>query len=73
VRIDELRKLANLYKMSINELMLREAIHADLTPKFRKLFQQEDDAVERAVKHLEYLACAEAELEQLLGAQSLRN
>jgi Zn-dependent peptidase ImmA (M78 family)/DNA-binding XRE family transcriptional regulator len=73
VRIDELRKLANLYKMSINELMRQEAIHPDLTPKFRKLFQQEDDAVERAVKQLEDLARAEAELEQLLGVQSLRN
>ena len=73
VRIDELRKLANLYKMSINELMRQEAIHADLTPKFRKLFQQEDDAVERAVKQLEDLVRAEAELEQLLGVQSLRN
>ena len=73
VRIDELRKLANLYKMSINELMRQETIHADLTPKFRKLFQQEDDAVERAVKQLEDLARAEAELEQLLGVQSLRN
>jgi Zn-dependent peptidase ImmA (M78 family)/DNA-binding XRE family transcriptional regulator len=73
VRIDELRKLAALYKMSINELMRQEAIHADLTPKFRKLFQQEDDAIERAVKQLEDLARAEAELEQLLGVQSLRN
>jgi Zn-dependent peptidase ImmA (M78 family)/transcriptional regulator with XRE-family HTH domain len=73
VRIDELRKLANLYKMSINELMRQEAIHADLTPKFRKLFQQEDDAIELAVKQLEDLARAEGELEQLLGIQSLRN
>jgi Zn-dependent peptidase ImmA (M78 family)/transcriptional regulator with XRE-family HTH domain len=73
VRIDELRKLAALYKMSINELMRQEAIHTDLTPKFRKLYQQEDDAIERAVKQLEDLARAEAELEQLLGVQSLRN
>lgn len=73
VRIDELRKLAALYKMSINELMRQEAIHANLTPKFRKLFQQEDDAIERAVKQLEDLARAEVELEQLLGVQSLRN
>lgn len=73
VRIDELRKLASLYKMSINELMRHEAIHADLTPKFRKLFQREDDAVERAVKQLDDLARAEAELEQLLGVLSLRN
>lgn len=73
VRIDELRKLASLYKMSINELMRQEAIHTDLTPKFRKLFQQEDDAVELAVKQLENLARAEAELERLLAVQPLRN
>ncbi|OKO83754.1 ImmA/IrrE family metallo-endopeptidase [Bradyrhizobium sp. NAS96.2] len=73
VRIDELRKLANLYRTSINELMRQEAIHAELTPKFRKLFQQEDDAVELAVKQLEDLARAEAELEQLLGVQPLHN
>ncbi len=73
VRIDELRKLANLYRMSINEMMRQEAIRADFTPKFRKLFQQEDDAVELAVKQLEDLARAEAELEQLLGVQPLRN
>ncbi|WP_247336936.1 XRE family transcriptional regulator [Bradyrhizobium sp. 147] len=73
VRINELRDLASLYRMSINELMRQEAIHANLTPKFRKLFQQEDDAVERAVKQLEGLAKAEAELEQLLGIQPPRN
>src|SRR4029078_2891096 len=73
VRIDELRKLASLYKMSINELMRQEAIHTDFTPKFRKLFQQEDDAVELAVKQLENLARAEAELERFLGVQPLRN
>jgi len=73
VRIDELRKFASLYKMSINELMRQEAIHTDLTPKFRKLFQQEDDAVELAVKQLENLARAEAELERLLGVQPLHN
>lgn len=73
VRIDELRKFASLYKMSINELMRQEATHTDLTPKFRKLFQQEDDAVELAVKQLENLARAEAELERLLGVQPLHN
>ncbi|MFB6458592.1 ImmA/IrrE family metallo-endopeptidase [Bradyrhizobium tunisiense] len=73
VRINELRDLANLYKMSINELMRQEAIHANFTPKFRKLFQQEDDAVELAVKQLEGLAKAEAELERLLGIQPPRN
>src|ERR1700692_1055315 len=73
VQIDELRKLANLYKVSINEVMRQEAVHADLTPKFRKLFQQEDDGVGLAVKKFEDLARAEAELGQLLGVQPLRN
>lgn len=73
VRIDELRRLANFYKLSINELMRQEAVQANLTPKFRKLFQQEDDAVETAVKKLESLAKAETELERLLGIQHFRN
>lgn len=73
VRIDELRRLTNFYKLSINELMRQEAVQANLTPKFRKLFQQEDDAVETAVKKLEGLAKAETELERLLGVQHFRN
>ncbi len=73
VRIDELRKLANVYKMSINELMRQEAVKADLTPKFRKLYQQKDDSIEIAVKQLEDLARAETELEHLLGVKPSRN
>lgn len=73
VRIDELRKLAQLYRMSINEIMRQEAVRADFTPKFRKLFHQKDNAVEHAVQLLEDLVSAEVELEQLLGIQSIRN
>lgn len=73
VRIDELRKLANLYKMSINELMRQEAIKADLAPKFRKLYQQKDNSIELAANQLAELAKAETELEHLLGVKRHRN
>jgi len=72
-RIDEVRQLAKLYGVSINELLREEAIHADLTPKFRKLFSNQDDAAEAAAKLLSDLARAEAELENILGVKRQRN
>src|SRR5271170_6673541 len=44
VRIDELQKLALLYNVSVNALLRQEAVHVDLTPRFRKLISDEDDA-----------------------------
>ena len=72
-RIDEVRQLAKLYGVSINELLREEAIHADLTPKFRKLFSNQDDAAEAAAKLLSDLARAEAELENILVVKRQRN
>jgi Zn-dependent peptidase ImmA (M78 family)/DNA-binding XRE family transcriptional regulator len=72
-RIDEVRQLAKLYGVSINELLREEAIHADLTPKFRKLFSNQDDAAEAAARLLSDLARAEAELENILGVKRQRN
>jgi Zn-dependent peptidase ImmA (M78 family)/transcriptional regulator with XRE-family HTH domain len=72
-RIDEVQQLAKLYGVSINELLREEAIHADLTPKFRKLFSNQDDAAEAAAKLLSDLARAEAELENILGVRRQRN
>jgi Zn-dependent peptidase ImmA (M78 family) len=72
-RIDEVRQLAKLYGVSINELLREEAIHADLTPKFRKHFSNQDDAAEAAAKLLSDLARAEAELENILGVRRQRN
>jgi Zn-dependent peptidase ImmA (M78 family) len=72
-RIDEVRQLARLYGVSINELLREEAIHTDLTPKFRKIFSNQDDAAEAAAKLLSDLARAEAELENILGVKRQRN
>lgn len=73
VKLEELRSLAKLYKMSINELLRQEAIQADLKPKFRKLFQNKNDPIEHAVQQLSELAKAEVELEALLGIKRQRN
>src|ERR1035441_3622629 len=37
VRMNELQQLAKLYGTSVNALLRREAVHVDLTPRFRKL------------------------------------
>jgi Zn-dependent peptidase ImmA (M78 family)/DNA-binding XRE family transcriptional regulator len=73
VRMDELRKLAKLYCTSVNALLRAEAVHVDLTPKFRKLMGERDDAGRAASHLLVNLAKAELELENLLGAQRTRN
>lgn len=69
VRIDELQKLALLYNVSVNALLRQEAVHVDLTPRFRKLIPDEDDASRAASQLLTNLAAAEVELENLLGTR----
>jgi Zn-dependent peptidase ImmA (M78 family)/DNA-binding XRE family transcriptional regulator len=72
-RIDEIRQLAGLYGISINELLREEAVHADLAPQFRRFFSNQDDAAEAAAKLLSDLSKAETELENILGVKRLRN
>jgi Zn-dependent peptidase ImmA (M78 family)/DNA-binding XRE family transcriptional regulator len=72
-RIDEIRRLAGLYGLSINELLREEAVHADLAPQFRRFFSNQDDAAEAAAKLLSDLSKAETELENILGVKRLRN
>ena len=73
VRIDELQRLAKLYKTSVNALMRRESIHVDLVPRFRKLIGSNDSASAAASELLSNLARAEVELENLLGIRRTRN
>jgi Zn-dependent peptidase ImmA (M78 family)/DNA-binding XRE family transcriptional regulator len=73
VRMDELRTFARIYDTSVNDLLRREAIRADLAPKFRKQFRQVDDSTEQAIQLLANLAQAEVELEQLMGISRVRN
>src|SRR5690242_12666549 len=67
VRMDELQKLAALYGTSANAILRREAIHLDMVPRFRKLPQSSDSAVEAAARLLNDLVRAEVELENALG------
>lgn len=73
VRLDELQKLAVLYDTSANAILRREAVHLDMVPRFRKLPQSGDDAIESAARLLNELVRAEVELENALGIQRVRN
>lgn len=72
-RMDEVRQLAKLYGTSINALLRKEAVHANLAPQFRKLLEKSDDSTEHAAKLMSELAEAEVELENLLGVKRVRN
>ncbi|MDE0219711.1 MAG: XRE family transcriptional regulator [Spirochaetaceae bacterium] len=67
VRIHEIRRLAHHYGTSVNALLRREAVHTDLVPRFRKLWQAADDQTAEAVQLLNRLVKAEVELENILG------
>jgi Zn-dependent peptidase ImmA (M78 family)/transcriptional regulator with XRE-family HTH domain len=73
VHMDELQKLATAYRTSANALLRREAVHLDMVPRFRKLQESSDDAVERATRLLNDLVRAEIELENALGVSRTRN
>jgi Zn-dependent peptidase ImmA (M78 family)/DNA-binding XRE family transcriptional regulator len=73
-RVSEMQRLAKLYKTSVNALLRQEAIHVDLSPRFRKLnISSEDDGALQAVQLLSDLARAELELENLLGIKRVCN
>lgn len=67
VRLDELRALTGIYRITINELLRQEPIQINLLPQFRKVAESEDASVDQAVTLLNDLVRAEVELEQLLG------
>jgi Zn-dependent peptidase ImmA (M78 family)/transcriptional regulator with XRE-family HTH domain len=73
VRMDELQKLAKLYKTSVNAVLRRESIYVDLMPRFRKVIGSKDFAAAAATELLANLARAEVELENLLGIKRARN
>lgn len=72
IRIEELQQFAKIYKTTANALLRQEAVQVDLLPKFRKLSNSHDSAVEDAVQLLNNLVKAEVELENLLGVQRVR-
>ncbi len=72
-RMEELQKLATIYGTSANAILRREAVHLDMVPRFRKLPQRGDDAIENAARLLNDLVRAEVELENALGVKRNRN
>ena len=71
--MDELQRLAQLYNVSVNALLRQEAVHVDLTPRFRDIIADGDDNACAASQMLAELATAEVELENLLGVKRVRN
>jgi Zn-dependent peptidase ImmA (M78 family) len=67
IQMDELQKLAAAYGTSANAILRREAVHLDMVPRFRKLRESEDHAIEQATRLLNDLVKAELELENSLG------
>jgi Zn-dependent peptidase ImmA (M78 family)/DNA-binding XRE family transcriptional regulator len=73
VRTDELQKLSIAYKTSSNAILRQEAVHLDMIPRFRKMADTADIAVEDAILLLNHLVSADVELENVLGVHRLRN
>ena len=73
VRIRELQLLARRYRVSVNALLRREAVHTDLVPRFRRMRESEDHHTLEAVRLLSDLVKAEVELENVLGIERRRN
>ena len=51
-RIGEIQELARLYATSANALLRREAVHVDLTPRFRRLGTADGGAAAKAARLL---------------------
>lgn len=73
VKMNELQQLAKLYGSSVNALLRQEAVHVDLTPRFRKLANIVDGAADAVAQLMTDLVRAEVELENLLGVKRVRN
>ncbi|TAJ74914.1 MAG: ImmA/IrrE family metallo-endopeptidase [Sphingobium sp.] len=73
VRIQEIQKLAQLYGMSVNALLRREAVHTNLIPRFRRLRESEDAHTLEAIGVLNDLIKADIEIENALGIHRIRH
>ncbi|MBY3512661.1 ImmA/IrrE family metallo-endopeptidase [Rhizobium laguerreae] len=72
-KIGELQQLARFLGTNANALLRKEAVHVELTPKFRKLAAKEEAPVAQAAELMARLVRAEVELEDLLGVEHVRN
>jgi Zn-dependent peptidase ImmA (M78 family)/transcriptional regulator with XRE-family HTH domain len=69
LRGDELRGLARVYRVPLNDLLRPEAVHVDLVPKFRKLGPEDEPGgpAAEAMRLLIKLATSAAEIEARMG------
>lgn len=73
IKDSELIALTDLYGVTLNSLLRREAIHVDLVPRFRKMGDNVDASFDNAIETLNDFVTAEVELETLLGIERLSN
>ena len=69
----ELLSLVDLYGVTMNEMLRREAVHVDLIPRFRKLGSQVETGIDEAITILNDFVTAEVELETILGIERPSN
>jgi len=65
-RPEELRSFAQIYRVSMNELLNPTSVHVDLAARFRCVDAQ-DNSIGEALRLLSKLAAAAVSLEQLVG------
>ncbi len=72
IRPDELRALAGLFRISVNDLLRDNSVHVDLVAKFRRAIGESfaSPASEEAARLLNRLSSTMAELEVLLGQRA---
>ncbi|MEM9704439.1 MAG: XRE family transcriptional regulator [Pseudomonadota bacterium] len=73
VRDAELFSLIDVYGVTMNEILRREAVHVDLVPRFRKLVSEVETGIDEAISVLNDLVTAEVELETILGVERPSN
>jgi Zn-dependent peptidase ImmA (M78 family)/DNA-binding XRE family transcriptional regulator len=74
VRLEEIVAFAELYGVSVGRLTATDAVHVDLTAKFRRVEGREPGSdVTQAVGLLNKLATGAAELERAVGAELQRD
>lgn len=73
IKIGELQLIARFLSTSVNALVRKEAVHVELTPKFRRLSENEEKSVADAAEMMAQLVKADVELEALLGVEHVRN
>ena len=73
IKDGELITLTDLYEITLNQLLRREAVHVDLVPRFRKMGDAIDDAFGNAIQTLNDFVIAEVELQRILGIEHHSN